>query len=338
MSMLLPPFELHEPATVAEAVRLKAEHPDSDWVAGGTDLLPNYKWALNARKHVISLARIAELRTLSEERLGALVTLRELERSDVLQRKLPVLASTAAEIASPLIRNSATLGGNLLLENRCFFFNQSWLWRESKGFCMKADGDACLVVPQKEKCYATFSADLPAPLITLGAELTLASAGGTRAVKASDFYAGDGIARNVKKPGELLVDVRIPRAAQAFRAGYKKLRPRGSWDFPEMGMAAALRFDGTKLAEGHLVANALETVPVVLDRLLEPLLGKALTDEAIGNVAAQVEGAVQPVKNTALPPSYRKAMTRPFTRRLLTELRDGKPVSPGPHHLSRNGH
>jgi 4-hydroxybenzoyl-CoA reductase subunit beta len=336
MSMLLPPFRLHEPRSVEEAVRLKAEHPDSDWVAGGTDLLPNYKWALNCRPHVISLARIPGLRAVSAERIGALATLHALEQSPELRSKLPVLPQTAGEIASPLIRASATLGGNLLLENRCFFFNQSWMWRESKGFCKKADGDACLVVPQKEKCYATFSADLPAPLIALGASLVLASAEGTREVRCADFYVGDGMQRNVKRPGELLTEVRIPRGAQALRAGYKKLRQRGSWDFPEMGMAAALRFDGDRLAEAHLVANALETTPVVLDRLLQPLLGQPLGDKAILDIAKQVEEAVVPVKNTSLPPSYRKAMTRPFTKRLLTELRDGVPVRAGPHH--RNGH
>ncbi|MCA1813135.1 MAG: FAD binding domain-containing protein [Halobacteriales archaeon] len=334
--MLLPPFQLHEPASVEDAVRLKREHPDSDWVAGGTDLLPNYKWALNARPHVISLARIASLRAIGPERIGALATLRSIAEHAELKAKLPVLPLTAGEIASPLVRASATLGGNLMLENRCFFFNQSWLWRESKGFCKKADGDVCLVVPQKEKCYATFSADLPAPLIALGASLVLAGAQGTREVPVRNFYTGDGMERNVRQPGELLTEVRIPRSAQGLKAGYKKLRQRGSWDFPEMGMAAALRFDGQRLAEGHLVANALETTPVVLDRLLQPLLGQPLTDQAIAGVAKQVEDAVQPVKNTSLPPSYRKAMTRPFTKRLLTELRDGAPLSAGPHH--RNGH
>ncbi len=329
--MLLPPFELHEPTTVAEAVRLKAELVESDFVAGGTDLLPNYKWSLNARPHVISLARIPDLRHLSPERLGALVTLREIERSSDLAETLPVLPATAAEVASPLIRNSGTLGGNLLLENRCFFFNQGFGWRESKGFCKKADGDACLVVPQKETCYATFSADLPAPLIALDATYLLAGAAGTREVKARDFYVPDGIRRNVKRLDEILTEVRLPRAAQSYRAGYKKLRQRASWDFPELGVAAALRLDGDRLADVRLVANALETVPVVLDHLAEDAIGHALTDDQIESIARAVEDRVRPVKNTSLPPSYRKAMSRVFTRQILRELRDGRAVSPGPH-------
>lgn len=330
----MPPFEAYHPTTVAEAVRLKLEHPDSDWIAGGTDLLPNYKWALNVRKHVISLANVKELHHVSAERIGAMVTLREIERNAELKHALPVLPATAAEIASPLIRNSGTLGGNLLLENRCFFFNQGYQWRESKGFCKKADGDACLVVPQKEKCYATFSADLPAPLIALRATYVLAGPGGVREVPAAKFYLGDGMERNVKRPNELLVEVKIPHDARSLRAGYKKLRQRGSWDFPEMGMAAAIRMDGGTLKEIRLVANALETVPTVLDDLARPLLGTAMDDGAIEKVAREVEQNVRPVKNTSLPPSYRKAMTRVFTKRLLRELRDGVSVVPGPHHYS----
>src|SRR5438552_13500266 len=218
MSMLMPPFELHEPTSVKEACELKARLPESDFVAGGTDLLPNYEWGLSVRKHVISLARVAGLRDITPERVGALATLTHIEQSAALAHALPVLPETARQIATPLLRNAGTLGGNLMLENRCFFFNQTYFWRESKGFCLKADGDACLVVPQKEKCYATFSADMPAPLIALRAKVHLASANGEREMPLADFYRGDGIERNVKRPDEMVVGVKIPREAQAFRA------------------------------------------------------------------------------------------------------------------------
>ncbi|HVL48990.1 MAG TPA: FAD binding domain-containing protein [Candidatus Thermoplasmatota archaeon] len=320
MSMLLPPFELHEPTTLREALRLKAEHPDSDWIAGGTDLLPNYKWGLNARRHVISLGRVAELREIGPERIGAGARLVEIERHAGLAAALPVIPETAKLVASPLIRASATLGGNLLLDNRCYFFNQTHTWRESKGFCKKADGDACLVVPQKEKCYATFSADLPAPLIALGASFEIASVSGTREVPAAAFYEPDGIHRNQRRPDEMLVRVKIPASAQRFKATYAKLRQRESFDFPELGIAAAIRLDHGKLAEFRLVANALETVPVVLDRLGEPHLGKPFGAEAIDAIAKAVEENVRPVKNTSLLPSYRKSMSRVFTRRALRQL------------------
>lgn len=322
MSMLLPPFQLHEPKTIEEAVRLKAELPESDFVAGGTDLLPNYKWGLNTRPHVISLARVSELRELTPTRLGALVTLTQIEKSGTLAASLSVLPETARQIATPLLRNSATLGGNLMLENRCFFFNQTYLWRKSVDFCLKAEGTQCHVVPQKEKCYATFSADLPAAFMALGATMELVSASGKRVLSFPEFYDGpDGIHRNARQQGEMLVGVDVPRGAALWRATYKKLRLRDSFDFPELGIAAAVRFDGSNLAGFRLVANALETKPVVLDHLGAEHLGKPLTDEAIAQIAKSAEESVRPVKNTNLPPSYRKAMTRVYTERALREIR-----------------
>jgi 4-hydroxybenzoyl-CoA reductase subunit beta len=321
MSMLLPPFELHEPTSVKEAVALKAQLPDSDFVAGGTDLLPNYKWGVNARKHVVSLARVEELRELSPQRIGALVTLQQIEKSGGLARELPVLPETARQIATPLLRASGTLGGNLMLENRCFFFNQTWLWRKSLGFCLKAEGTQCHVVPQSETCYATFSADMPAALMVLGASIELASASGARALKLAAFYSGrDGIDRNAKRPDELVTGVTLPPDASRWRATYKKLRLRDSFDFPELGIAAAVRFDGSRVAGFRLVANALETKPVVLDHLGEEVVGKPLGEDEIRGIAKRAEEAVRPVKNTNLPPSYRKAMTRVFTQRALREL------------------
>lgn len=323
MSMLLPPFQLHEPTTIAEAVRLKAEHPESDWLAGGTDLLPNYKWMLNTKPHVVSLHKVQELRTITPERIGALATLTQIAEHPDLRNKLGVLSKTAALIASPLLRNSGTLGGNLLLDNRCFFFNQSHPWREGINFCLKASGTACHVVPQESKCYATFSADLPAPLIALGAEYELAGPKGTRRIQAADFYKNDGIDRHAKTPDELLTFVHLPKDAAQWRASYEKLRQRDSWDFPELGIAVAIKMDGTRLAGLRLVANAVECAPRLLTTLTEPLVGKPLTDEAIDALATSVEANVRPVKNTNLSPSYRKKMVRVFARRALRAARDG---------------
>jgi 4-hydroxybenzoyl-CoA reductase subunit beta len=321
MSMLLPAFQLHEPSTLREAVEVRAKHPESDFIAGGTDLLPNYKWQLNTRAHVISLHRIAELRTISPTRIGALATLNEIQQDAALRQKIPVIAHAAGLIASPLIRNSGTLGGNLMLENRCFFFNQSHPWRESIDFCLKASGTKCHVVPQESKCYATFSADLPAPLIALGAEFELAGPTGNRRVPAATFYKNDGIDRHAKRPDEILAFVHLPSEASQWRASYQKLRQRESWDFPELGIAAALRFAGKDLTGFRLVANALECAPKVLDQLGQSHLGRPLTDAAIDQIADQVEQNVRPVKNTNLSPSYRKRMSRVFAKRALLEAR-----------------
>jgi len=322
VSMLLPPFELHQPTSVKEAIELKARLPESDFVAGGTDLLPNYKWGLNTRKHVISLARVEEMRELSTTRIGALVTLTQIEKSGMLASSLPILPETARQIATPLLRNTGTLGGNLMLENRCFFFNQTYLWRKSVDFCLKADGQQCHVVPQKEKCYATFSADMPAALMALGATMDLASTRGTRTVGLAGVYNGpDGIHRLSKEPDEMVTGVNLPPDAPRWRATYKKLRLRDSFDFPELGIAAAVRFEGERVKGFRLIANALENVPVVLDDLGASAMDQPLTEETIQRIAKEAEGRVRPVKNTNLPPSYRKAMTRVYTERALRELR-----------------
>lgn len=323
MSMLLPPFELHEPTTIQEAARLRSQHPQSDFVAGGTDLLPNYKWMLNARPHVISLHRIQELRAFNAERIGALATLTQVARDAALWRAVPVLPYTASLIASPLLRNSGTIGGNLMLDNRCFFFNQSLPWRESIDFCLKADGKQCHVVPQENKCYATFSADLPGPLVALDAEYELVTDAGSRRVKAADFYHNDGIDRHAKRPGELLTFVHLPADASKFQSSYQKLRLRDSWDFPELGIAVSLKMKGENLDAFRLVANALEMAPKPLHQLGDAYLGRPLSDRAIEEISAAVEENVRPVKNTNLNPSYRKKMSRVFAARALKEARAG---------------
>ncbi|HLF06351.1 MAG TPA: FAD binding domain-containing protein [Thermoplasmata archaeon] len=321
-SMLLPAFELHEPRTVEEAAGLARDLGPGkfDFLAGGTDLLPNYKWTLNARPHVISLLRVAGIDTISPTRIGALATLKRIEGSESLAKALPVIPKTAALIASPLIRASGTLGGNLMLENRCFFFNQSEPWRASKGYCMKADGDVCLVVPQKEICYATFSADLPAPLIALGASIELVSAEGKRVVPLSSFYAGDGIARNSKKPGEILSGVVLQQEAQRLRASYQKLRLRDSWDFPEAGVAVAARSQGGVVEELRLVSNAMEMTPRVHDDLTSNYVGRPWAKEWIDELSQKVMESVRPVKNTFFSPEYRKRMTKVLARRALLEV------------------
>ncbi|HKS59174.1 MAG TPA: FAD binding domain-containing protein, partial [Thermoplasmata archaeon] len=179
--MHLDPFELHRPGTVDEAVALYQQSAGgADYLAGGTDLLPNYKMHLNLRPHLIALWDIPELAAHDARTLGAMTRLADLERDAAWATEYPAVHDAVAEIATPLVRASGTVGGNLLLETRCFFFNQSYFWRASLGFCLKADGDKCHVVPQKERCYATFSGDLAPPLMVLGAGVQVAGPSGRR--------------------------------------------------------------------------------------------------------------------------------------------------------------
>lgn len=326
--MILPRFELHQPASLAEAVEILARYRhECDVLAGGSDLLPNYKQGLNAKAHVVSLDRVSELRALSAERIGAMARLADLARDAAIRRELPVVAATAAQIASPLIIEQATIGGNLMLDTRCFYFNQSLFWRESKGFCLKADGDVCLVVPQKEVCYATHSSDLAPVLITLGAELELTSAAATRVVPIGEFYRHDGIARNVRRADELLTFIHIPLASRAMAARYLKLRIRDTFDFPAMGAAVALRLDRRRrLAELHIAIGAVDTTPRAFEELAAGFIGRELGPPAIAEIADAVTSRIKPYNNVPLSPAYRKRMVGVYLRRILGELAREAPV------------
>jgi 4-hydroxybenzoyl-CoA reductase subunit beta len=321
--MHLDPFELHRPSTVEATMALAGEFAGAfDYLAGGTDLLPNYKMHLNLRPHLIALEDVEELRGLSTRRLGAMARLADLEAHAEIARQYPAVADAVREIATPLVRASGTLGGNLLLETRCFFFNQSLPWRESLGYCLKADGDKCHVVPQKVKCYATFSGDLAPTLMVLGAGAEVAGRDGRRRFPLADLYdaGGDGIRRTHLAPGELLIAVHLPERSASLRSAYRKLRIRPSFDFPELGIAASARFDGDRVAEVHLSAGGLETAPTVLDAVAEELIGQRITPETAAAVGEKVRSRVRPVHNTALAPDYRKRMAGVFAKRALLAL------------------
>ncbi|MBE7492765.1 MAG: FAD binding domain-containing protein [Planctomycetes bacterium] len=350
MTMLLPRFELHQPTTVAEALALaKAHAGDFDYLSGGTDLLPNYKCGLNARGHVISLAHIAELKQITRDSIGAGVRIVDIERNADVPRSV---AGTAGHIASPLLRESGTLGGNLMLDNRCHFFNQSYFWRVSLGYCLKADGDRCHVVPMindggksvlnNKVCVATHSSDLAPMLIALGAEVTFAGPEGSRTLKLNDFYFGDGIARHERKPGEILVKVSLPKWAHEVRSGYRKLAPRQSIDFPVAGVAVALDLDGARVKTLRVAVGAVDTTPVLFDfsraeqkkppasylftdplKNMPDVIGKQLDDALVEQISKHVQTQVQPKLNVPMEPGYRKKMCGVLTRRLLAELRDG---------------
>ncbi len=324
--MHLDPFELHRPTTVEETVRLAGELAGQfDYLAGGTDLLPNYKMHLNLRPHLVALEDVPELRGHSLDRLGAMVRLADLENDPGFLAAYPGVADAVREVATPLVRASGTVGGNLLVETRCFFFNQSYFWRASLGFCLKADGDRCHVVPQKERCYATFSGDLAPALMVLDAEVEVAGPSGRRRVPLGDLYdrSGDGIHRVRLAPGELLVAVHLPAGARGRRGRYKKLRVRPSYDFPELGVASAGRWDGERVESLRLAVGGVEPYPLRFDELTDPLVGSRLSEEVVSRLATEVTRRVRPVHNTFLAPDYRRRMVGVYVRRALTEAREG---------------
>ena len=322
--MHLDPFELHRPESVDETVRLAEQWKGQfDFLAGGTDLLPNYKMHLNLRPHVIALDAVSELAGHSLERVGATERLGVLERDAAFGANYPVIADALREVATPLVRESGTVGGNLLVETRCFFFNQSYFWRASLGFCLKADGDRCHVVPQKERCYATFSGDLAPAFLVLQAEVELAGPSGRRRIPLAELYDahGDGIRRLTMQPGELLVAVHLPPVSRGLRGRYRKLRVRPSFDFPELGVAVAGAWEGDRVTRLSLAVGGVEPYPRRFDELTDPLLGETLSDDRLRALAEAVTRAVRPVHNTFLLPDYRRRMVGVYVRRAIVEAK-----------------
>jgi len=322
--MRLPRFRYYSPKRVAEALKIKAgAGPDSAYVAGGTDLYPNMKRRQQTPKVVIGLCRIAALQRLrfgSEGvSLGAGLLLSRVENDARIRRDYPSLAHAIAEISTPLLRNMGTLGGNLLLDTRCNYYDQNYEWRQAINFCMKKDGDICWVAPGSPKCLAVQSADSVPILIALKARAVLASPGGEREIAVEDLYKNDGIEYLTKQPDELLTEVRLPKP-DGWRGSYRKLRRRGSFDFPVLCVGAALRREGEQVAEARLVLGGVASSPIRLSRAEELLRGRSLDPTSIAEAAEAAAGPSRPMDNTDFSFLWRKEMTRRFVAAALRDL------------------
>ena len=318
----MPPFNLHHPETVEEACELAstflANEESFDWVAGGTDLLPNYKWHINVKKHVISLANIQGIDAISMHEIGAMARLGALTTSDSVH---PLIASAASKVASSLIRNNATLGGNICLDTRCFWFNQSEDWRRSIDWCHKEDcgtGSDCRVIPnQNTLCVATYQGDLAPSLMVLEGTIHIIGPNGQREVPVDDFFQLDGITRNVLEQGEFIVKVTFPEGVENRVGSYKKLRVRESWDFPEAGVASSwIVGDSSSL---RIASTALESIPRSHQSEVESF-EETFSSDLINPLSEVIMKSIKPVNNTALPPRYRKSMIRVLVKRSLREI------------------
>ncbi|GAC1454974.1 MAG: xanthine dehydrogenase family protein subunit M [Gemmatimonadaceae bacterium] len=278
-------------------------------------------------EHVLHIRRIAELKGIRETdqgiEIGALTTLTEIEHSPILQKQYPVLTEAAKNVASPLLRNMGTIGGNICLDTRCLWYNQSLTWRKSCGFCIKKDGDLCHVAPGGTKCWAVFSGDTPPALLCLNAEIEIASASGERRIRLSEFYTGEGDAYRKLQPNELVTRVILPRASAGFAGVYRKLRVRGSIDYPLAGVAVALRRSNGN-SNGHIedvriAMTAVNPAPMLV-RGLEAIVCGKIMNESLAETASDLAARVaKPLTTSALTPEYRREMIRVFTKRAVLE-------------------
>jgi 4-hydroxybenzoyl-CoA reductase subunit beta len=351
----LPEFKLLRPRTVAEAVELLAQYaPEIQVIAGGTDLIPSMRQKLFAPRYVLDIRGIGELQGITSSasagvssavteasrlrirerdaranshpddgatavEIGALTTLTEIEHSDFLRKQYPVLAEAAATVASPILRNMGTLGGNICLDTRCLWYNQSLTWRKGCGFCIKKDGNICHVAPGGDTCWAAFSGDTPPALLCLDAEIEIAGPSGTRRLPLRDFYTGIGDSYRKLEKNELLTRIFLPQSSSGWHGVYRKLRIRGSIDYPLAGVAVALRRNNGHVEDARVALTAVNAAPVLVKGMREALAGRGL-DEAVAEHAAELAARMaKPLTTSSLTPEYRREMIRVFTRRALLQ-------------------
>jgi len=317
------PFVLNRPGSLAEAAVMLAATPGARPLAGGTDLLPNLRDGLGGPPALVDLAGIAEFSAIAVDRdgvtLGAGATLARIATDAALLRALPVLAETVAAIAGPGHRTVATLGGNLCLDTRCVFYNQSEWWRRANDFCLKHGGDVCHVAPHGKHCHAAFSGDLAPLLLVLDAAVEIFGPGGGRRVPLAALYADDGAHHLTLAPGEIVAAVRVPAQPARTRTGYRKARARGAIDFPLAGVAARVEMNEGRLGALRVALTGTNPRPFLLDGT-GALAGQPVTDETLAKLGKLVQKQVSPMRTTVTHSNYRRQVAAVLAQRLVRAL------------------
>jgi 4-hydroxybenzoyl-CoA reductase subunit beta len=319
----LPQFRLLRPRAIGEAVAGLATYAGNIRVlAGGTDLIPSMRQKLFEPEYVLDLRGVGGLRGIRPHasgavEIGALTTLAALEKSPYLRQHFPVLTEAAATVASPVLRNMGTIGGNICLDTRCLWYNQSLAWRKGCGFCIKKDGDLCHVAPGGTRCWAAFSGDTPPALLCLNAEIEIVSPRGARRIPLQEFYTGDGENYRRLLPNELVTRVFLSADSADYNGVYRKLRVRGSIDYPLAGVAVVMKRANGHVADARIAMTAVNPAPMLAQRAGEMLIGKIIDEalaDAVGDLAART---AKPLTTSALTPEYRREMIRVFTKRAV---------------------
>lgn len=325
----LPSFEYHRPETVEEAARLlDGFGEEALLIAGGTDVVPNMKHRLFEPGHLVSVRGLPELRGIQvrddELVLGSGETLAAVAAHPLVRTHAASVAQAAGLVAGPQLRNMGTIGGNLCLDTRCTYYNQTRFWRQALGFCLKKDGDTCHVTRVGKKCVAAHSADTPPALMTLGAVVDFVSAQGERSVPVADLFVADGIWNTVRARNEILVRVRIPLAPAGTRTAFRKVRQRNAIDFPLLNLAVACELEPDGVARSvRLVVSALGSRPRMVSGLDEIVVGRVLDDEVLEAIAEKAHQQCRPLTNIIVDPEWRRAMVPVEVRRALQGLREG---------------
>jgi 4-hydroxybenzoyl-CoA reductase subunit beta len=321
--MSLPTFKLFRPQTIEDAVFHLAKHgADVQILAGGTDLLPSMKQRLFTPAYLMDIRGIEEIAGIYVRpgigvEIGALTPLSAIEDSEFIRRNYRVLHEAASTVASPILRNMGTLGGNICLDTRCVWYNQSLQWRRSCGFCIKKDGDLCHVAPGGTRCWAAFSGDTPPALLCLGAELEIAGPKGFRRVAIKDFYTNIGDARMKLEPNEMITRIFLPEAYSGWKGSYMKLRIRGSIDYPLAGVAVALRKNGGSVQAARVAVTAVNPAPLLVPAAEQALAGKQVDEQLAAFVGELAAKTAKPLTTSGLTPEYRREVVKVYAKRAV---------------------
>jgi 4-hydroxybenzoyl-CoA reductase subunit beta len=324
--MQLPEFEYLRPKTLAEGLAALAEYgPDAQIMSGGSDLLINMKFRLDTPKYLVSFNDVAELKSIEMlpdggMQLGAGCTLTQLAESEALKATYPALHAAVFSVGSKHVRNAATLGGNICLDTRCWYTNQSEQWRETRDGCFKTDNELCHVIKSAHKCHAINSSDSAPVLIVLNASVVIASATGEREVPIARFYNNDGVEHTVLQPGEFLAKVIVP--PPKGRSVYAKLAQRDGLDFASGTFAAGVVGSNEHPESVCLVMGSVGPEPKVLNESAEIILKQGLTDSTIEAAALAARASLGEVTNLFTPSGYKRRLVKALVKDALNELRN----------------
>jgi 4-hydroxybenzoyl-CoA reductase subunit beta len=325
---VLPEFKLHRPGTLAEALKIRGTLDEARYISGGTDLLANIRRGLTPTENLIELSGLSELQRFDADadglHIGAAVTLATIANDPAIKQDYTVLAEAANAVAGATHRAVATIGGNLCLDTRCLFYNQSQWWRDSNDGCMKYEGEICHVVPTSKRCYAAYSGDTAPALLVLNAEIEIAGPDGSRRVPLDDLFNDDGIDYLTLAPGEMVTMIHIPAASKSTMASsYTKLRIRDSIDFPLAGVAVRVTQENGKITALDAAVTGTNSTPIRVTGC-DAFVGQEFDEEQGQKFAKLVQKQTSPVQTTTTKPQYRRravtAMSKTLTQNLLQAL------------------
>lgn len=319
--MTLPELEVLRPESVAEAVEALRQNPGARVLAGGTDIVPNLKYGMYETRRLVALRGLSrELRYVREGAsglsLGALCSIDELATNEQVRARAPALAEACEQIAGPQLRRMGTLGGNLCLDTRCVYVNQSYFWRSALGFCLKKDGTVCHVVAGGKRCVAAASNDTAPVLLALGASVRIVSPRGERAVPLREFYLADGVHNTVLEGDELLVEVVVPSASFGRKQAFAKLRTRAAIDFPALNLAVAMQVEQGALAAVSVAVSAMAARPALI-KGLDDLRGKPADARLAEELGRRAHKQCKPLTNIGVDPEWRRDVLPVLVRRTV---------------------